>query len=204
MKHISIKRQNFARKGNQAATLLASLLAVLGLASAFWNWKTFSCAFILIAFFYITQKYSLKYSFNKNVLFVGTITLAYVTSINYFWQISILETLFTAILLSFIFLAKKSWKESKTESEFEIFMMNEQYLKCLVTKSNDYKGYALHPEGYAKWYEIKDINSLNFSEKYLTVNLKNQTIHPRELNKDDLKLIREYCELNFQSLLKEK
>lgn len=203
MKSISIKRQNFGRKGSQATVIITSMLALLGVASIFWTPKTFYTALILIAFFYATKKHLFKYSLYKNTTIAVTISIIYTVLTNHFWQIPILETLFTATLLSFVFIAKKAWKESKTESEFEIFMMNDQDLKCLVTNTNDYKGYALNPTGYIKWYKTKDIDSLHFSEKYLTINAYKNTIHPRELNKEDLKTIQEFCTLNFPNLLKE-
>lgn len=204
MESLSIIKPNFGQKNSKMAVVLLSTPFLLGICSVFLNWKAFLCAVVIVGIFYGLRKYAFQYSFAKTAAAVAIITLGYLTAADAVFHVSVWETLLSAFLLSFIFCIKYAYQDSKTASDFEVFLINETHLKCIVTKTNDYKGYALHPKGYVKWFLIKDITALHFSEKHLTVSLGAQRLHARELNANDLKAIHAYCVQHFPKLLVEK
>ena len=204
MKSLSIIKPKFGQKNHKMAVVLLSVPFLLGIFSVFLNWKAFLCAVVLVGIGYSLKKYAFQYSFAKTMAVVVVTIIAYLILLNALLSVSIWETLLSAFFLSFFFLVKDAYQDSRTTSDFEVFLINGTHLKCIATKTNDYKGYALNPKGYVKWFLIKDITALHFSEKYLTVTLGTQRIQPRELNAADLKSIYDYCLLHFAKLIADK
>lgn len=181
--------------------ILLSMPFLLGIFSVFLNWKAFLCALVLVSIFYSLKKFAFQYSFAKTVAVVLLIIIAYLILVSVVLSVSIWETLLIAFFLSFFFLVRNAYEDSRTASNFEVFLINGTHLKCIATKTSDYKGYALNPKGYVKWFTLQEITGLHFSEKYLTVILDTQRIYPRELNSADLISIYDYCLLRFPKLI---
>lgn len=201
MKSLSITKPKFGQKNSKMAVILLFMPFLLGILSVLLNWKAFLCALVLVSIFYSLKKFAFQYSFAKTASGVVLIIVAYLILVSATLSVSIWETLLSTFFLSFFFLVRNAYEDSRKASDFEVFLINGTRLKCIATKMNDYKGYTLNPKGYVKWYPLKEITGLHFSEKYLTVILGTQRIYPRELNAADLISIYDYCLLHFPKLV---
>lgn len=175
------------------------LLFLLGVMGFVLNWRQGVLAIGIIVLVYFLRKiFQMKWSILTVIALVG------IALLSHFLDLSFIEILLTTAGLSFIFFLKTSYEELKVEDEFELFFLDNKKLKCLSTKDNDYKGYALNPKGFLKTYDTKFIQSFHFKGKNLMISIGNEIIRPRELNPNELKSVQTFVAQNFPELLEIK
>lgn len=172
------------------------MLFLLGVMGFVLNWRQgFLSIGIIVLIYFLKKIFQMKWSI------LAGIALGGIALLSYFLDLSFIEILLTTAGLSFIFFLKSSFEELNSDDEFELFFLDNKKLKCLSTKDNDYKGYALNPKGFLKTYDTKFIQSFHFKGKNLLISIGNEIIRPRELNQNELKSVKKFVTENFPELL---
>lgn len=193
---ISIKRKNFGNDNNKMFLLFIALFCFLGIMGIFINWRAGLCAVAILCIAYFLLK--------NNILKITAVLFIVALGIFgccYFLNLDFIEIFLTTVFLSFSFFLKPLYASTKENLDFELFFFDKKNLKCLATKDNDYKGYALNPKDYLKTYLTKDIESFTFQGKNLSINIGGRIIRPREVTIKDIEEINFFVTQHFPDLL---
>ena len=172
---ISIKRKNFGKANSKMLFVLIAMLCCLGIMGIFLNWKTGLCSVsILTVAYFLLKNYILKIT---PVIFI---MLLCVFVVYYFLNLDFLEILLTTLFLSVAFFLKPIYEATKENTDFELFFLDKETLKCLATKDNDYKGYGFNPKDFLKTYSKEKITSFTFHGKSLSIGIGSEIIRPKE------------------------
>ena len=186
---IEIKRVNLLKKSDYFILLNYTVFTTLGIVSIFWDWQaSIGPLIVTILILIIIRKVDI-WSYIIWFIF-GFISLSFFLSwiFNLSFGIFLLQTAcFTAVKP-----AISTFKGIGRDRTDIVFSLNSTEFMCLLPENNDYKGYAMNPMGYRKWFKIADIISVKRDRQNLVIALRERLIRPRELNTEDVDLI-----LNF-------
>lgn len=186
---IEIKRVNLLKKSDYFLLLNYTVFTTLGIVSIFWDWQaSIGPLIVTILILIIIRKVDI-WSYIIWFIF-GFISLSFFLSwiFNLSFGIFLLQTAcFTAVKP-----AISTFKGIGRDRTDIVFSLNSTEFMCLLPENNDYKGYAMNPMGYRKWFKIADIISVKRDRQNLVIALRERLIRPRELNTEDVDLI-----LNF-------
>lgn len=190
---IEIKRTNFQQKSKYLLLLFCILLFGLGVLSICWDWKASIPSLIFVFLFYLFQH---KIPIWSQLMWciVGFISLSFFISwiLNLSLGIFILQCVLFSLIMPIISL----FKDLKHKEIDIIFSLNSNNFSCLCPENNEYKGYALNPMGYKKYFKMEDIVSVQRDRNNLLFVLKQEIIRPRELKSDEIEIILNYFRQN--------
>lgn len=193
---LSIKKKNFGEANSKILLVLMALFFSLGIMGIFLNWKIGLCSISILAVAYLLLKNDIL-----KITPVICIMLLCVFGLYHFLNLDFLEILITTLFLSFGFFLNPIYEATKENNDFEVFFLDKENLKCLATKDNDYKGYALNPKDYLKTYSTENITSFTFQGKSLSIGIGSEIIRPRELTRENLAEINGFLTQHFPDLL---
>jgi len=186
---IQIERKNLGKKGNYATLILFGLIFLLGFLSIFWDWKSSIAPVVCVIITYFLSR-KIDLIVHQKWFSFGLIFLALLLS--WLLQLSFWMFILQFLALSCILLVLSQIKAGRDDHTDIIFSMNTDNFSCLCPGNNDYKGYALNPMGYKKYFKTKDIDSIQQDERGLLIVVKGEILRPRELTASEITQILAY------------
>ncbi len=192
---VSIKRKNFGNANSKVFLVLMALFFSLGIMGIFLNWKIGLCSISILAIAYLLLKNDIL-----KITPVIFIVLLSAFGVYHFLDLDFLEVMLTTLFLSVAFFLKPLYEVTKEDNEFELFFLDKENLRCLVKKDNYYNGYAFNPKGYLKNYCTKNIKSITFQGKHLSISIGGRIIRPRELTIENIQKINLFVQQHLPDL----
>lgn len=196
MNNLKIQRENLDRKGNVVGAIMYGCLSVIAVSIAIIEWKSGIPALIFSALFLVLN----KLFFEKFILIIVT-TLTLIVLTSFLFDFSTMMCIANCLLLLFVHFFFETIKNLREKTTDTIFEINSHSIKCLSTKSSDYKGYAMNPSAYLKTFPLKQIKSVTIKKKFLKFTFENETVTPRELTEKEVLDIYEFVSEKFPQLI---
>ncbi|WP_158655651.1 hypothetical protein [Sphingobacterium sp. HMA12] len=186
---IQIERKNLGKKGTYATAIMFGLISLLGFFSVFWDWKSSIAPVVCVIVTYFLNRRIMILEHLK-WFFFGLILVGLLLSwgIQLSFWVFILQFLALTCFLGVI----SSVNTIRDDRRDIIFSMNADHFSCLCPGNNDYKGYALNPMGYKKYFMTKDIDSIQQDRSGLLIVVKGEILRPRELRASEIAQILAY------------
>ena len=185
---IQIERKNLGKSGNYFTFVLYGLIFTVGFLSVFWEWKSGIVSVIcVIATYFLNRKINLivHLKWFSIALVLLVLLVSWLLQLS-FWIFMIQFLALSCIHALIAFIA--AIRDDHTDI---IFSLNADNFSCLCPGS-DYKGYALNPMGYRKYFKTKDIDSIQQDERGLLIVVKGEILRPRELTASEIAQILAY------------
>lgn len=195
MNNLKIQRENLDRKGNIIGAIMFGALSVIAISMAIIEWQSGIPSVIFVALFFVLN----KLFFEKFILNIIT-TLALIVLTSFIFDFSTMMCIANCLLLSCAYFFVWIIKKLRIKTTDDIFEINSHFIKCLSTKSSDYKGYVLNPSAYLKTFPLKQVKSVTIKKKFLQFTFENETITPRELTHQEVLSIYEFVRNKFPKL----
>ncbi|WP_146190950.1 hypothetical protein [Sphingobacterium athyrii] len=195
---IQIERKNLGKKGDYATAIMFGVISLLGIFSIFWDWKSSLAPVVCVIITYFLNRKIIILEHLK-WFFVGLILVGLLLS----WgiQLSLWMFILQFLALTCILGVISSVKKLGRDRRDVIFSLNADNFSCLCPGSNDYKGYALNPMGYKKYFMTKDIDSIQQDRNGLLIVVKGEVLRPRELSASEVAQILAYFNANHVELI---
>ncbi|RKE56204.1 hypothetical protein [Sphingobacterium detergens] len=185
---IQIERKNLGKSGDYFTLVLYSLIFFIGFLSIFWEWKSGIVSVIcVIASYFLNRKINLIV--HLKWFSIALVLLALLVS--WLLQLSFWIFIIQFLALSCIHAVIAFIAAIRDDHTDIIFSLNADNFSCLCPGS-DYKGYALNPMGYRKYFKTKDIDSIQQDERGLLIVVKGEILRPRELTASEITQILAY------------
>ncbi|CAM3475656.1 hypothetical protein SPPR111872_02355 [Sphingobacterium prati] len=190
---IQIERKNLGKKGNYASAIMFGLICLLGIFSIFLDWKSSIPPLICMVLTYFVNRKILIFSHLK-WFFIGLIFLALLLS--WLLQLSFWMFVLQFLALTCILGVISAVNTIRDDRRDIIFSLNADNFSCLCPGTNDYKGYALNPMGYKKYFKTGDIEIIQQDKSGLLIVVKGEILRPRELTASEIAQILAYFKTN--------
>lgn len=185
---IQIERKNLGKKGNYFILVLYGPIFTVGLLSVFLEWKSGIVSVVCaIASYFLNRKINL-------IVYLKWFSIALVLLgllVSWLLQLSFWMFILQFLALSCIHALVALIVTIRDDHTNIIFSLNADNFSCLCP-GGDYKGYALNPMGYRKYFKTKDIDSIQQDERGLLIVVKGEILRPRELTTSEITQILAY------------
>jgi len=185
---IQIERKNLGKNGNYFTLVLYGLIFFIGFLSIFWEWKSGIVSVVcVIASYFLNRKINLIV--HLKWFSIALVLLALLLS--WLLQLSFWIFMVQFLALSCIHAVIALIAAIRDDHTDIIFSMNADNFSCLCP-GGDYKGYALNPMGYRKYFKTKDIDSIQQDQGRLLIVVKGEILRPLELTASEITQILAY------------
>lgn len=195
--HIQIERKNIGKSGDYFTLVLYSLIFFIGFLSIFWEWKSGTLSVMcVIASYFLNHKINLIV--HLKWFSIALVLLALLVS--WLLQLSFWLFMLQFLALSCIHGVIAFIAAIRNDHIDVIFSLNADNFSCLCP-GGDYKGYALNPMGYLKYFKTKDIDSIQQDKQGLLIVVKGEILRPRELTRSEITQILAYFNAKDSALV---
>lgn len=195
---LRIEKPHLVKKAKGVQLLFAVLLSLLLILALVLNVKSALFAFGTVGLVWLLKS---KMHIRMNIYLAVILLFAAMIFLSYILHIDFPSYLLTTLVTPVVLLSGSAYFFPAAESSEEIFYIDRGQLKCLATKDNDYKAYALNPFSFYRSFDTQHIKGIVFGDNDMRININDELILPRELDKDDLLKIREFVEQHFEHLV---
>lgn len=195
---LRIEKPQLVKKAKGVKLLFAGLLTLLLLLALVLNLKSALLGFATVAVVWLLKS---KTNIRMNIYLAVILLFAVMILLSYILHIDFPAYLLTTLVAPVVLLSGSAYFFPDAQSSAEIFYIDRQQFKCLSTKDNDYKAYSLNPFSFYKSFNTQHIKGIVFGDHYIRININDELILPRELDKGDLAKIRTFIEQHFEHLV---